>query len=162
MDYPDLYTGVDPDAQEVIRGYCKWHIAPTVEETFVLDGPGYAAIAVPTLHLVDVISVTSEGVTYNDLEWFEDGRITGPAGYFGAYAWTARPRGLTVVVRHGFDEAPGDLKAAAKRLAQTAKAPGGATVRVGQVSVSGGAANADGIDTYAAAIMDRYKRPQRP
>ena len=62
---PDAPAGVDAGAWAAtvaeVRAYCGWHIAPVVTETLTLDGPGGHLLVLPTLRLVDLLSVTNEG-----------------------------------------------------------------------------------------------------
>lgn len=154
--YPDLLEGViDPVVQGVIRGYCEWHIAPSVTETFVLDGPGLACMVVlPTLHVTAVTAILVDGVAL-DLSaviWYENGLL------FGDFGETRR--GVSVTATHGYVGTPSELEAVAERL--TTPIPVGGTVRVGDVSVSGGPSNSAGFDPYCSAILDRYRLPRRP
>lgn len=90
-----------------IRRYCGWHIAPLVEETFTVDGPGGTELMLPTLQLVAVESVVDNGQTLTDgtdFDWSEDGSLERRHGH-----WGRRKRGVVVRAQHGHDSAPADV-----------------------------------------------------
>lgn len=96
-------------ASAAVRRYCGWHIAPVVQQTFTVDGPGGKVLALPTLRLIDVLAVSQDGVAFTTdeltaLEWSHDGYLR-TSGW-----WTTRLRGVEVTIEHGFDSTP-DLDA---------------------------------------------------
>lgn len=156
---PDLFEGVDPVAQSVIRGYCGWHIAPAVTETVTVDGSGGTIQSLPTLHLT-ALTITNDGRPVADPEWSEVGVVRGN--------WTSKFRGVEATMTHGYEECPAEVRAVAARLVAAEKmaAAGGGSVRVGQVQVTAAKAATSRLDTtgdsYCDAILDRYKLPPRP
>ena len=85
-----------------VRRFCGWHIAPSVTETITVNGSGTRIIALPTMHLTDVASVTEHGRPV-PVEWTEVGLIRHPG------RWSDSWRSVEVEFTHGFDEAPADL-----------------------------------------------------
>lgn len=118
-DWPDL---VDPSeligfpgapfpanttnaASAQIRRICGWHIAPVITETMVLDHDGSGVLHLPSLMVLDIVSVRSlAGPVPRDLSgwrWSGAGMVEGsfPRGF----------RSVEVVVEHGFESCPDDL-----------------------------------------------------
>lgn len=152
----DLFSGVDPAAQSVIRSYCGWHIAPVVVQEIVLDGPGGTLLSLPTLRLVDVEFVENDGRPVTDPQWSGDGMIRGH--------WSDRFRGIRARIRHGYDECPPEIIAAADRLLRTERLAGMGTVRIGGISVQAEAPQvaSPALDPYVVGILDRYRIQPRP
>ena len=90
-------------ATALVRSYCGWHIAPSVEETVTLDGSGSSLLPLPSLHVTAVASVTEDGtaLTEDDYRWSASGWLRKTCG-----CWTGKERGVEVTFTHGFDEAP--------------------------------------------------------
>ena len=121
-------------ASAAIRRYCRWHVAPVITETMTLDGPGGSLLRLPTLHLVEITSLTERGTALDvdDLEWSHRGMVRRRNG-----CWTDRFRGIVAVVEHGFDDAD-DIKQIVQQVVANAIAsPLGATSEsAGALSVS--------------------------
>lgn len=153
---PDLFDGVDPVAQSVIRAYCGWHIAPKATEEVVLDGSGTHVQHLPTLHLVDLASLVVDGQPVDDPQWSEAGMVRGhfPPNF----------RSVRATMIHGHAECPAEIRAVASRLVGEERIAGLGSVRIGQVSVQPMArpASSGGMDPYVASILDRYRIPLRP
>ena len=102
---PPAPSGVDASrwAQTVasVREYCGWHIAPEVDEEVTVDGSGCAVQMLPTLRLVDLVSITNDGAAVSNPEWSAAGFVRG--------SWTCRLRGVTATMRHGYEDWPADL-----------------------------------------------------
>src|SRR3954468_1891366 len=109
-----------------IRRYCGWHVAPVLTMDLLLDGSGSASQRLPSLHVVDVLSVTSGGtdLDVSTLQWSADGYMRSAGhwygdGYWGG--WTSHLRGVAVTLRHGFAlEDVGDVTALCCQLATRA------------------------------------------
>lgn len=88
------------------RRYCGWHVHPARTESLVLDGPGGHVLDLPSLMLTDVVHVLEDGreLDVNTLDW----ATSGPHGarIMKRSNWTARYRGVTATITHGYDEAP--------------------------------------------------------
>lgn len=90
-----------------VQAHCGWHIAPTGSATVTVDGSGAPIQALPTLHLVDLVSVTEDGtaVDLTDVQW-------SAAGYmWRSTAWTGKLRGVVADIEHGYAEAPAEVTA---------------------------------------------------
>lgn len=117
-----------------VRRYCGWHIAPSLSETFTVDGPGGLFLTLPTLLLTDVASVTEDGVLRDPstYEWSSNGQL------WSATPWTGHFRGVVVEATHGHATPPADLAAVILAVASRAQASPDGVVRrqVGAVSES--------------------------
>lgn len=87
-------------ATELIRDHCGWHIAPEQTVTLTLDGNSAGVLALPTLRLVDVVSVTVGGVLYEPTvyQWSAVGFLRVYGGY--------DLRSVEVEITHGYDGVP--------------------------------------------------------
>jgi hypothetical protein len=116
-EIPTAPTGVDADTWEAVvaevRAFCGWHIAPEVTETITLDGPGSHLLVLPTLRLVDLVSITNDGAAVTDPEWSASGMVR-------AYCWTRKFRGVVAEITHGYEEWPTDLLAVMTEMASSA------------------------------------------
>jgi hypothetical protein len=116
---PDVPVGVDADVWASVvaevRAFCGWHIAPEVTETVTLDGPGSSLVVLPTLRLVDLVSITDDGVEVVDPEWSRSGMVR-------RYCWTRKFRGVVAEMTHGFEEWPAELLTVMAEMASTAGA----------------------------------------
>lgn len=134
-------------ASASIRRYCGWHITPVITQTITLDGPGGDLLALPTLRLVEILSIAEHGtpLTEQDYDWSEIGSILRRRG-----CWSPRYRAIVTEVRHGFESAPDVaqivqqvvLNALASPLGATAETAGGVSVTWAQTApgVAGGMA----------------------
>ena len=87
-------------ASRAIRRRCGWHIGPEVTEVLTVDGSGGEYLQLPTMHLVDVVSVAERGrddVPGDLVEWSATGTLRAPYG-----RWTDRFRGIRANVKHGY------------------------------------------------------------
>lgn len=105
-DDPRTNAAIDA-ASAAVRAYCGWHVAPTVSETLILDGPGGHVVALPTMHVVSLLALrervgqpyvnpipTVDKATY---EWSSFGELRRSGGF-----WTSLYRALEVDLEHGF------------------------------------------------------------
>ncbi|HEY9310242.1 MAG TPA: hypothetical protein VIP82_20760 [Microbacterium sp.] len=82
-----------------VRRHCGWHVAPLIEETLTLDGSGGRDILLPSLRVVEVLSVTNDGVDVTtQVDTSRAGMLRLPSG-----CWTDRFGRVTVQLRHGYD-----------------------------------------------------------
>lgn len=165
------YQARDPglllrEAEAVVRAYCGWHIAPARTQTLTLDGSGGAVLALPTLHLTAVTSVTEEDadVDLTTIEWSEAGYLWRAAG------WTPARRGVVVTMTHGHAETPVEVQAVVLAVAsRAASAPATAVRResAGPFTRDLGP-NADGslggvvLTALEQRILDRHRVPAEP
>ncbi len=141
-------------ADALVRGYCGWHVAPSLTETLTVDGSGGCVQPLPTRYLTAVASVTDDGLAVNladeDVEW-------STSGLLWRYApWTWRPRGVVATITHGYPVVPADVQMVAADLAGSlADAPGLVTrMTVGQVSREFAAERLGGLHQ---SVLDRYR-----
>jgi hypothetical protein len=167
---PPTPDGVDEfawrAAVSAVRAYCGWHIAPSVTETFIVDGPGRGMLYVPTLHMTAVVSLTNDGETLSvapeDLEWSGRGAIRRRS--FWSYKW----RGVSVEVTHGYDDFPHEVLAVAKDMALAGDRVGASAFTSGPhqvqfgVTSAGTQAGAVGMSELQKMAIDRYRIPSRP
>ena len=145
------------------RSYCGWHVTPEDVTEAVLDGPGGTLLALPTLHLVDLESITEDGVALDlsTLEWSPTGVVRKKSGM----TWTRALGGITVSMNHGYSAAD-DFDQAVSMIADTLES----TIRddaaltskkVGDVEYQWAVSLSTGIGP-ASGILDKYKLPGLP
>lgn len=125
---PKLLAG----AHAAVRRYCRWHIAPVVDETMVLDYDGSGLIVFPTLRLVDVLSLTVHGevLDVSELEFSHNGDVR-------VRSHRAGFRAVTATIRHGFESAPDVAQVVQQVVANAITSPLGATrEQAGQVAIT--------------------------
>lgn len=150
-------------AENRIRRYCGWHIAPVIEQTVVLDGSGSTALFVPTLKLRSIASCKVNGVDVDPatLEWSEDGFLRRACG------WPDRLRSVELTIEHGFEEAPEIAELIMEIAERAGTAVGGRTrEQAGGVSISNalvapGVSGGVVIMDHEKATLDKYKLPGR-
>lgn len=105
-------------AEDLVRRYCGWHIAPLIEATIVPRAAEGGVLYLPTMRLVELVGVAIDGAPLPpeqvaEVQWDEAGMLERPGG------WPARPRAVSVQVRHGFDfDEVGDVAALIRHAAQ--------------------------------------------
>lgn len=109
LDACDAWTAqqlLDGAAAAVIE-YCGWHIAPVRTETVTVDGSGTRIQPLPTLNLVSLETITERGRTLDPawIDWSANGLLEKRSGG----VWTARRRGVTAEMTHGYATTPGWL-----------------------------------------------------
>lgn len=143
-----------------VRNYCGWHVAPSITETIIMDGPGERILPLPTLHLTAVESITIDGRAVTEPKWSQDGTVVG--------WWGCAPRSIMAEITHGYDVVPADLLRAVQTVAQRGVANPLGAVRVaagpfnlGFTDGGSGGGSEFGKTTEQSAI-DRYKLPSLP
>lgn len=120
-------------AEQAVRAYCGWHVAPVIEESLTLDGTGTNTLFIPSLRVVSIAAISNGGQALDPatLEWSANGFARLPSGY----RWTERLRGVTLQLRHGFAEAPDLVEMMRAMAARAESSPDTiARVQVGMVS----------------------------
>lgn len=89
-------------ALAVARREVGWPVSPVVDVSLVLDGPGARVLHLPTRRLTELAAVSEDGTVLDveRLEWSESGWVRKLSGG----CWTARYRGLSVEMTHGYTE----------------------------------------------------------
>lgn len=99
-------------ASGLVRSLVRWHVFPSLSETFRLDGSGSDTLLLPTLRLTDVTQVRNDG-TVVDVTWSRTGVVRRSAGRF-----TTKQGGVEVDVAHGYAQVPVDLADVVMALAE--------------------------------------------
>lgn len=147
-----------------IRREAGWHIGPVVQgHSLTLDGPGGTKLNLPTLKLVNLVSVHDLGVEVNLLDDTHDWSELGLVEKRNGTRWTDRYRKIWVVMDHGFDDLS-DLKFLTLSLVSRGLAsPMGATrEQAGSMSIQwatpqSGVAGGLVPLAYELQIMNRYR-----
>lgn len=118
-------------AHGAVRRFCGWHVAPLVEETITLDGPGGRDLLVPSQRVVELQSVLNDGVDVTDMvDTSRSGILRLTEG-----CWTDRLGRVSVIMWHGYD--PGDVPELASLIVSIAKRGPSAGGAVAAQSVNG-------------------------
>jgi hypothetical protein len=157
-EIPTFPAGVDEDAWAAtvaeVRAFCGWHIAPEVTETLTLDGPGGYVLVLPTLHLVDLVSVTNDGTAVTDPEWSRSGMVR-------TYCWTRKYRGVVAEITHGYEEWPPELLSVMTEMAST-----GTSEWSGVKAVTSGphqvTFETSSVSSTSREVLGRYQLPFAP
>jgi hypothetical protein len=173
VDTDDLTAYQEGDPQSLInqatsdvRGYCHWHVTPSIAETLTLDGSGTGTLILPSLHVAAVTSVTYDGVLLaaDDYTWSPIGVIElAPRGpYFaGVCRWSSGLGRVVVVMTHGFDEAP-DLAGVILARASRSQGNPNAATRTQMGPFAEQYETSSGFTADETSILDRYRLPPRP
>lgn len=145
-----------------VRDYCGWHIAPSVTETLTVDGSGGEVLGLPTLHLTAVASIAEDGedLDVDGVEWSQAGYLRKPYS-----RWTAKLRGVTAEVTHGYDTTPPGLLALVcdMALARLTVPVGVSREQSGGESVTYAAPGEADFTTRQRRLLDRrYRIADRP
>lgn len=142
-----------------VRGFCGWHVTPSVTETITVDGSGRGLIMLPSLHVTAVTSVTEDGVALlpADYTW----NAAGCLARVGTRFWSTAASSVTVTFTHGHASAP-DLARVIKAAATRGQdSPNGSFIRqVGLVAFQ--APKSDGFLESELAVLNRYRIPATP
>lgn len=165
--YPRTPAGVDTvaaqplldAASEAVRDYCGWHIAPVVTETVTVDGSGAAIQGLPTLMLLNLVSISNDGTDLDvaDVEWSANGTMR--------YCWwTAKLRGVVAEIEHGYEETPAVVVALiCEMVLRGAVVPVGVTrEQSGGESVTWSPDNVYLSDREMRVLDRRYRIANRP
>lgn len=171
MAWPELAEQIAPttdedlllQAEQMVRDYCGWHIAPARTETLTLDGSGGRAMVLPTLNLTAVASITEDDVALDltTIEWSSAGILRRCHCYHACGCrWTRRFRGVVASITHGYDSAPADVSGVVQALAGRAKGntAGLQSKTIGPFSET---YSTDLLSTEMT-VLARYRLPSRP
>ena len=132
-------------AGETVRADCGWHIAPEVEQTVKVRTGGLDTVNLPSLYVVDVVSVVDrDGAEVTGWDFWENGVLDRPGGF---------PDIIKVTFRHGYQSCPKDLHGIiAERSGSQASG------RVKAESLAGRSVQLDGgYDPNTPAILAAYR-----
>ena len=159
-DNPDTARQLEV-AMAAVRHYCGWHIAPVLDETLTIDGPGGKLLVLPTLSVKRITSISELGnhIELGDVTWSANGRVAKRS----AQPWTDEFRGITVEFSHGFDQLP-DLEAVIlSSIDRGGFSAGSGAVEVigpfkyGSSSGGGGSEAGPAFTEAERSILDRYR-----
>lgn len=148
-------------AQRAVRNYCQWHVWPVITETLKLDGDGGKVLMLPTLKIVELISVTTGGATV-DLANIDDSE----AGFLelSVGCWSPRAGKTRVELQHGYDDVPEDVVAViVQTAARAADSPAGRTreqaggVNVGFGLTGAGVSGGLALLAHEKELLDPYR-----
>ncbi|WP_343317776.1 hypothetical protein AAFM46_10985 [Arthrobacter sp. TMP15] len=137
-------------AAESIRTECEWHIAPLATSTVKLRAGTSDTVLLPTMHLVEVLEVTSSaGDAVTGWESMQDGTLERPGGF---------PRFINVRFSHGHAACPAELLTV---IAE--RAVSGAAGRISQESLGSRSVSLEsGYDSVSMAVLQKYKLQGAP
>lgn len=108
-------------AVSALADYCGWHVAPVREETVEVESDGSGVVFLPTLRIVEVVSVAVAGepVTVVRSDWSQNGwlRVKAKSGAV-----------VVVTLKHGFDVTAALKDAALGLAAMDQQSPDGRLV----------------------------------
>ncbi len=114
----DAPTEYDPKAvlaaEDQVRDFCGWHVAPSRTETITLDGSGTNLLLLPSTHVTAISSISENGVALAAAyySWSEDGVVEKLYG-----CWTRKRRAVQVSLTHGYPTCPAAIRREVARLA---------------------------------------------
>lgn len=85
------------------RRYCGWRVTPVGVDNLWFDGPGGRLLSLPTLHLVELQSITEDDVELDvaDLHVSPLGLVRKKSGR----CWSHHFGAMRVTMNHGYDDA---------------------------------------------------------
>jgi hypothetical protein len=137
-------AGVNEDdwttACDIVRTFCRWHIAPAVRETVTLDGSEGHVLFLPTHRVTAIHSISNDGTAVTTDDWSESGMVRG-------VAWSTKFRSIVVDMTHGHDECPADVLRVVAALAKRVPTAGLKSKTAGPFS-----------ETYAEDLLQDTER----
>lgn len=103
-------------AEQTIRDFCGWHIAPSREETVTFAFPAGRRLMLPSLYVTEVSEVTVDGVPLvldTDFQVHQNGWID-RLPYGGWWSGDL----IEITFTHGYEDVPASVTAAVQALAQ--------------------------------------------
>lgn len=147
-------------AEGAVTGYCGWHVAPERTETIRVQAPGSRVLLLPSLHVVDVVSVLDDKGAPVEHTWEATGvlRLRG-----------ARTGRLDVTFTHGYAECPDGVAGVVlsvlgravtnpRGLVQAQETRGPVT-RSESYGASANEIGATGLLASERLVLDRYRLP---
>lgn len=141
------------EAEATVRSRCGWHIAPNRTEEITVDGSGTTVLLLPTLHLLDVVTITENGsvVDLDDVDWSKAGVLTRRHR-----CWTDRSGAIVVEIEHGHPAAPADISGVVRAIAARISTDG----QTLKARTTGPFSETyDGVDDDEQKVIDRYRIP---
>jgi len=147
-------------AQQAVRNYCGWHVAPAIDETLTVTARGPRTLFLPTGKINAMTLVMNDGVDVTaDVQMDKTGYL-----YIDGGCWSLKLGGVVITMNHGYaaDEVS-DLAGVISRLASraaasasniTAQRAGGMSVNYGTVD---GLPAGTGLLISEKAELDNYR-----
>lgn len=175
-----LFQASDADwfinvAGEVIRGYCQWHIAPSITVTDVVPIQPDGTIMLPSLWVTGVATISIDGVELDPSTycWYRAGFIRRPQQTFFEYPlWplesdapfreypSAVAHHAEVTYTHGYPELPAQVKAVGLQVcAQAMELPSAAatSISAGPQSITFGASVGLVLSTAQRRLLGPFR-----
>ncbi|ADG97634.1 conserved hypothetical protein [Segniliparus rotundus DSM 44985] len=158
---PEVFAGLLADhgraeqslraATAAVRDHCRWHIAPVVAQTENVACDGGRVLALPTLRLVSVQSVTVDGEQITGYRADPAGLLVRESGW---------PEGtVTVEFTHGYDDAPAVAALICEQAARAVTSPlGGVHEKMGPYEYFP-APGASSLGPEQHEVLNRYYLP---
>lgn len=132
----DAQTQVNPQfwlnaANQSVRRFCGWHVAPVITETLVLDGSGGRTLLLPSQRVRSLTSVHCDGVDVTNMVQYST--TSGMLEIDGT--WSHRLGGIKVKLEHGYSTE--ELPDVAALILNIAKRAGSGQSLIASQSVNG-------------------------
>ena len=92
-------------ALRAARNHCGWHVAPVLEETIELDGPGGYVLALPTRKIVTGPNIVEDGAVLVTAQ-LRVSKSLGLVRKRSGARWTREYGAVSVTLTHGHESAP--------------------------------------------------------
>lgn len=137
-------------AAEAVRTECEWHIAPVITQTVRIRTGGRGVVLLPTLKLVDVLTVTSsQGEPITGYDFYDHGVLERAAGF---------PPVIDVEFTHGYTTCPEALFPIIAERAQSQ-----ALGRIKSEALAGRSLQLEGgYDLNTSAVLAKFKLGAQP
>jgi hypothetical protein len=125
-------------AESAVRDFCRWHVAPVLQDDVDVQGSGSRHHVLPTRRIVGVSDVTLDGSALTEGVHF----VVDPAGILvrsDGGRWAGR---LRLTMSHGYAEPPLAVQAVIADMAKLANYTGASTLQAGPFAATLGAASA--------------------
>jgi len=176
LDRDDTETQRQLDAAlAAARSYCGWHVTPSVPDAEItIDGPGGPLLMIPTLNMTALSSLTEDGtdVDVAALSWSRRGMVLkrhphllppNQSHYLPWNWWTDWFQGITVVVTHGYDNAPDFEAAVLSAIARGAFSAVDTVKAIGPFQYDTSPVASSGTFTQSElSQLDKYALERRP
>ena len=153
----DAQAALDAATQRV-RDYCGWHIAPVATDTITCYGPGTDRLLLPTLKLVELVSVTVDGVALDLTTVRRDqaGVLSPKPG--SDPSWLSSDKELVITFKHGHGDGAPAVADVIAGLASRANPTGVLRQQAGPFSAAYAGA---GYSDDDLAVLSHYALPGR-
>lgn len=149
------------EAQDSVRSYCGWHIAPLRTEVLRGTCADGRTIILPTLRIESVTSVSIDGTALAASDYTFDARSATVILDFGLTG--SGPIQVTLI--HGYEEPPHDVSGVVKAIAGRAVGSSSGYALTGRTTGPFSEQYASAGDLFLSSekwVLDRYRLPSRP